>query len=104
MKKKMIFIVPILALVGFLAIKPPAIGSETGKVVVTPEATITPGVQPHIRDFDDDGNGPRHEDYDDDNDGDFRKHHDEDRDEADDHHERHHDEDESDEDDYDQED
>ena len=102
MKKKMIFIVPILALVGFLAIKPPAIGSETGKVVVTPEATITPGVQPHIRDFDDDGHGPRHEDYDDD--GDFRKHHDEDRDEADDHHERHHDEDESDEDDYDQED
>ena len=102
MKKKLIFVVPILALVGFLAIKPPAIGSETGKVVVTPEATITPGVQPHIRDFDDDGHGPRHEDYDDD--GDFRKHHDEDRDEADDHHERHHDEDESDEDDYDQED
>lgn len=92
MKKKLIFIVPILALVGFLAIKPPAIGSETGKVVVTPEATITPGVQPHVRDFDDDGHGPRHEDYDDDGD------------EGDDHHERHHDEDESDEDDYDQED
>ncbi|MBU3646428.1 MAG: hypothetical protein FGM49_06450 [Candidatus Nanopelagicaceae bacterium] len=92
MKKKLIFIVPILALIGFLAIKPPAIGSETGKVVVTPEATITPGVQPHIRDFDDDGNGPRHEDYDDDGD------------EGDNHHERHHDEDESDEDDYDQED
>lgn len=90
MKKKLIFIVPILALIGFLAIKPPAIGSETGKVVVTPEATITPGVQPQIRDFDDDGHGPRHEDYDDDKDGN--------------HHERHHDEDESDEDDYDQED
>ena len=102
MKKKLIFVVPILALVGFLAIKPPAIGSETGKVVVTPEATITPGVQPHIRDFDDDGHGPRHEDYDDD--GDVRKPHNEDKDEADDHHERHHDEDESDEDDYDQED
>ena len=102
MKKKLIFIVPILALVGFLAIKPPAIGSETGKVVVTPEATITPGVQPHIRDFDDDGNGPRHEDYDDD--GDFRKHHNEDGDEDGDHHEKHDDEHESDEDDYDQED
>ena len=102
MKKKLIFIVPILALVGFLAIKPPAIGSETGKVVVTPEATITPGVQPQIRDFDDDGHGPRHEDYDDD--GDVRKHQNEDKDEADNHHERHHDEDESDENDYDQED
>ena len=101
MKKKLLFIVPILALVGFLAIKPPAIGSETGKVVVTPEATITPGVQPHIRDFDDDGNGPRHEDYD--VDGDFRKHHNEDGDEDGDHHEKH-DEHESDEDDYDQED
>ena len=102
MKKKLIFIVPILALVGFLAIKPPAIGSETGKVVVTPEATITPGVQPQIRDFDDDGHGPRHEDYDDD--GDVRKHHNEDRAEGDDHHGEHDDEDESDEDDYDQED
>lgn len=103
MKKKLLFIVPILALVGFLAIKPPAIGSETGKVVVTPEATITPGVQPHIRDFDDDGHGPRHEDYDDD--GDFRKHNNDDdgSDEDGDHHEKH-DEHESDEDDYDQED
>lgn len=68
MKSKLIFILPSLALVGFLAIKPPAIGSQTGEVIVTPDATITPAAQPNLRDFDDDGNGPDHDDYDDDDD------------------------------------
>lgn len=66
MKSKLIFIIPTVALIGFLAIKPPAIGSQSGQVVVTPDATITPAAQPHLRDFDDDGHGPNHEDYDDD--------------------------------------
>jgi len=68
MKSKLIFILPSLALIGFLAIKPPAIGSQTGEVIVTPDATITPAAQPNLRDFDDDGNGPDHDDYDDDDD------------------------------------
>ena len=38
MKKKLVFIIPALLLLGFLAIKPPAIGSEKGDVIVTPEA------------------------------------------------------------------
>jgi hypothetical protein len=68
MKSKFIFILPSLALIGFLAIKPPAIGNSTGEVIVTPDATITPAAQPNLRDFDDDGNGPEHDDYDDDDD------------------------------------
>ena len=68
MKSKIIFILPSLALIGFLSIKPPAIGSSSGEVIVTPNATITPAAQPNLRDFDDDGNGPDHEDYDDDDD------------------------------------
>lgn len=68
MKSKLIFILPGLALVGFLAIKPPVIGSQTGEVIVTPDATITPAAQPNLRDFDDDGKGPDHDDYDDDDD------------------------------------
>ena len=60
MKKKLIFIIPILALLGFLAIKPPAIGSEKKNLVVTPSSTSTPLSQPKLRDFDDDGNGPAH--------------------------------------------
>lgn len=62
------FILPSLALIGFLAIKPPAIGNQTGAVIVTPDATITPAAQPNLRDFDDEGNGPDHDDYDDDDD------------------------------------
>ena len=57
-----------MALVGFLAIKPPAIGGQTGEVIVTPDATITPAAQPNLRDFDDEGNGPDHDDYDHDDD------------------------------------
>ena len=68
MKSKIIFILPSLALIGFLSIKPPAIGSSSGEVIVTPNATITPAAQPNLRDFDDDGNGPDHDDYDDDDD------------------------------------
>jgi hypothetical protein len=62
MKKKLIFIIPILALLGFLAIKPPAIGSEKKEVIVTPTstATTTPLAKPNLRDFDGDGNGPAH--------------------------------------------
>lgn len=67
MKQKLVFIVPIFALLGFLAIKPPAIGSEQKSVVVTPTSTSTPLSQPKLRDFDDDGNGPRH--FGDDEDG-----------------------------------
>jgi hypothetical protein len=79
MRKKLIFIVPILLLLGFLAIKPPAIGSEKSTVVVTPTSTTTatPVAQPDLRDFDDHGNGPSHPD----DDGDWR----------DGHHENHHD-------------
>ena len=68
MKSKLIFIIPSFALIGFLAIKPPAIGNSIGEVIVTPDATITPAAQPNLRDFDDEGHGPDHEDYDDDDD------------------------------------
>ena len=51
MKKKLVFIIPALLLLGFLAIKPPAIGSEKGDVIVTPEATVTPSTKPKLRDF-----------------------------------------------------
>jgi len=60
MKKRLVFLVPALLLIGFLAIKPPAIGKEQGDVVVTPEATYTPAAKPHLRDFDDEGNEPAH--------------------------------------------
>lgn len=54
-------------LLGFLAFKPPAIGSEKGDVIVTPEATVTPSTKLQLRDFDDDGVEPEHFD-------DHRKH------------------------------
>ena len=60
MKKKLVFILPALLLLGFLAIKPPAIGSEKGDVIVTPEATVTPSTKPKLRDFDDEGKRPDH--------------------------------------------
>lgn len=60
MKRKLIFIIPIIALLGFLAIKPPAVGQQKEEVIVTPEATITSVPKPHIRDFDDEGREPRH--------------------------------------------
>ena len=60
MKKRLVFLVPALLLIGFLAIKPPAIGKEQGDVVVTPEVTYTPAAKPHLRDFDDEGNEPAH--------------------------------------------
>ena len=60
MKKKLVFIIPALLLLGFLAIKPPAIGSEKGDVIVTPEATVTPSTKPKLRDFDDEGKRPDH--------------------------------------------
>ena len=60
MKRKLIFLIPVALLLGFLALKPPAIGSEKGEVIVTPEATVTPSVKPQLRDFDDDGVGPEH--------------------------------------------
>ena len=60
MKSKLIFIIPIFALLGFLAIKPPAVGQQKEEVIVTPEATITSVPKPHIRDFDDEGGEPRH--------------------------------------------
>ena len=84
------FLIPILALIGFLAIKPPAIGSEKGEVIVTPEATVTPSTKPQLRDFDDDGKRPDHfEDHFGDDDGDqSRHHHDKNHDE-----DRHHDDD-----------
>ena len=64
MKKKLIFIIPALALLGFLLIKPPAVGSEQKQVVVTPTSTTTatPVAKPNLRDFDNDGNGPDHHD------------------------------------------
>ncbi len=68
MKSKLIFILPSLALIGFLAIKPPAIGGDASPVIITPEKTITPAAQPNLRDFDDEGHGPNHEEYDDDDD------------------------------------
>jgi len=67
MKRKLIFLIPVALLLGFLALKPPAIGSEKGEVIVTPEATVTPSVKPQLRDFDDDGVEPEHFD-------DHRKH------------------------------
>ena len=60
MKNKLIFLIPTLLLLGFLAFKPPAIGSEKGEVIVTPEATVTPSAKPQLRDFDDDGVEPEH--------------------------------------------
>lgn len=59
MRKKFAFLISI-ALLGFLALKPPAIGSEKGQVIVTPEVTVTPSTKPHLRDFDDEGDGPKH--------------------------------------------
>ena len=78
MKKKLVFIIPALLLLGFLAIKPPAIGSEKGDVIVTPEATVTPATKPQLRDFDDEGKRPDHfEDHFGDDGGDHpRPHHD----------------------------
>ncbi|MFM8752310.1 MAG: hypothetical protein ACKOEB_03840 [Actinomycetota bacterium] len=67
MKKKLAFLIPITLLLGFLAVKPPAIGSEKGDVIVTPEATVTPSTKPQLRDFDEDGVEPEHFD-------DHRKH------------------------------
>lgn len=60
MKRKLIFLIPVALLLGFLALKPPAIGSEKGEVIVTPEATVTPSSKPKLRDFDDDGAKPDH--------------------------------------------
>lgn len=60
MKRKLIFLIPVTLLLGFLALKPPAIGSEKGEVIVTPEATVTPSSKPKLRDFDDDGTEPEH--------------------------------------------
>lgn len=60
MKRRLAFIVPALLLLGFLAIKPPAIGSQSETVVVTPTSTTTQASKPHLRDFDDDGNEPEH--------------------------------------------
>lgn len=59
MKKFWVFLVPIISLVGFLFIKPPAISNES-KVVVTPTSTTTPKPEPRLRDFDDEGNEPSH--------------------------------------------
>ena len=71
MKKRLIFIIPILILLGFLAVKPPAIGSEKKQVVVTPTSTTTstPLAKPNLRDFGDDGSGPAHRGFGDDGDG-----------------------------------
>ena len=68
MKKRLVFIIPLLVLLGFLVIKPPAIGSETKQVVVTPTSTTTstPTSKPNLRDFGDDGQGPQHQDFDND--------------------------------------
>ena len=62
MKKRLKFIIPILILLGFLAVKPPAIGSEKKQVVVTPTSTTTstPLAKPNLRDFGDDGREPAH--------------------------------------------
>ena len=46
MKRRLLFIIPAVLLLGFLALKPPAIGSEKGDVIVTPEATVTPSAKP----------------------------------------------------------
>jgi hypothetical protein len=76
MKKRLVFIIPALLLLGFLAFKPPAIGSEKGNVIVTPEATVTPSTKPKLRDFDDEGKRPDHfEDHFDDDDSDHPRPH-----------------------------
>jgi hypothetical protein len=86
-KKKLTFLIPIALLLGFLAFKPPAIGSEKGNVIVTPEATVTPSTKPQLRDFDDDGVEPDHFD-------DHRKHDEFEHDDGEEHHGReHHDDD-----------
>lgn len=92
MKRKLVFIIPSILLLAFLAFKPPAIGSEKGNVIVTPEATITPSTKPQLRDFDDEGTEPEHFD-------DHRKHEEQEhRDDANEDHGRGHDDDELDED------
>ena len=63
MKKKLVFIIPTILFLGFLAFKPPAIGSEKGDVVITPTSTFTPTSKPGLRDFDDEGSEPRHSVY-----------------------------------------
>ena len=81
MKRKLILLIPVALLLGFLALKPPAIGSEKGQVIVTPEATVTPSAKPKLQDFDDDGVGPEHfEDHRKHEEGedDGRRHHDRD--------------------------
>ena len=60
MKKRLVFLIPAILLLAFLAFKPPAIGSEKGDVVVTPTSTFTPSAKPHLRDFDDEGGKPKH--------------------------------------------
>ena len=55
MKSKLVFVFPTLLLVGFLAIKPPAIGKTQNQPVITPTSTTTPDQKPNLRDFDDDG-------------------------------------------------
>ena len=92
MKRKLVFIIPGIFLLAFLSFKPPAIVSEKGNVIVTPEATITPSTKPQLRDFDDEGTEPEHFD-------DHRKHEEQEhRDDADEDHGRGHDDDELDED------
>lgn len=92
MKRKLVFIIPSILLLAFLAFKPPAIGTEKGNVIVTPEATITPSTKPQLRDFDDEGTEPEHFD-------DHRKHEEQEhRDDADEDHGRGHHDDELDED------
>jgi len=95
MKRKLVFIIPGILLLAFLAFKPPAIGSEKGNVIVTPEATITPSTKPQLRDFDDEGTEPEH--FDDHKKHEEQEHHDDELDE--DHGRKHHDEDHEDDDD-----
>jgi hypothetical protein len=96
-KKKLTFLIPIALLLGFLAFKPPAIGSEKGNVIVTPEATVTPSTKPQLRDFDDDGVEPDH--FDDHRKHDEFEHHDGEEDHGREHHDDDLDEDSSHEDD-----
>jgi len=95
MKRKLVFIIPGILLLAFLTFKPPAIGSEKGNVIVTPEATITPSTKPQLRDFDDEGTEPEH--FDDHKKHEEQEHHDDELDE--DHGREHHDEDHEDDDD-----
>jgi len=95
MKRKLVFIIPGILLLAFLAFKPPAIGSEKGNVIVTPEATITPSTKPQLRDFDDEGTEPEH--FDDHKKHEEQEHHDDELNE--DHGREHHDEDHEDDDD-----